>query len=342
MDIIPYSKEYQKAWDEFVASAPSATISHLSCWHDIMEHGLGHRGRYLLAKDQGKIVGILPLSLVKTWWQTKYLISLPWIDYGGICAASPDAAKVLMAAAQEIARREKAEFIELRSVASSGLGLGERTDKVTFLLELNSDPEVVWKRFDAKLRNQIRKSQKSELAVEIGGEENIEPFYRVFCRNMRDLGTPVWGKRFFESILTYAPNIAKIILVKKEGDAIAGGLLLSFKDRLYVPSASSYRESLKFCPNHALYWAVIEKGCREGYQYFDFGRSTWNSDTFNFKKQWTPDPVQLVWQYSLHKSQDMPAINPDNPKYRLFIKTWRKLPLSVANFLGPKVIKNFP
>jgi lipid II:glycine glycyltransferase (peptidoglycan interpeptide bridge formation enzyme) len=138
------------------------------------------------------------------------------------------------------------------------------------------------------------------------------------------------------------PENANIILVKKDNRAIAGGLLLAFKDRLYVPSASSYRDSLKLCPNHALYWEVIQKGCRDGFRFFDFGRSTWNSDTFNFKKQWTPHPTQLVWQYILNRTEVLPSINPDNPKYRLFINLWRKLPVPVATFLGPRVIRNFP
>ena len=159
---------------------------------------------------------------------------------------------------------------------------------------------------------------------------------------MHDLGTPVWGFKFFKTILETFPDTAQLILVRKNKKAIAGGLVLSFKDTLYVPSASAYRSSLKYCPNHALYWEVIKKGCEQGYNIFDFGRSTLNSPTFGFKKQWVSTPAPLVWQYYLNKAKEMPAINPDNPKYRIFINLWRKLPLPIANFLGPKVIKNFP
>jgi serine/alanine adding enzyme len=213
---------------------------------------------------------------------------------------------------------------------------------VTFRLNLDKDPEIVWKKFDAKLRNQIRKAEKSGLYTELGGLDILPQFYKVFQWKMRDLGTPVWGYRFFETILNEFPDTAKIMLVKKENMTIGGGLVLSFKNMLYVPSAASYNEYLRLCPNHALYWNVIKMGCEKGYGQFDFGRSTWDSPTFNFKKQWVNDPIQLNWQYSLIGINDLPAINPENKKYKLMINIWRRLPLPLTNYLGPKVIKNFP
>jgi lipid II:glycine glycyltransferase (peptidoglycan interpeptide bridge formation enzyme) len=131
-------------------------------------------------------------------------------------------------------------------------------------------------------------------------------------------------------------------MVKKDEKYIAGGLVLEFKDRLYVPSAAAYRSALKYCPNHGLYWEVIRKGCEEEYSYLDFGRSKIDSNTYKFKKQWVPDPTQLKWQYHLARAKEIPAINPASPKYRLFINIWKKLPLSAANYLGPRIIKNFP
>ena len=159
---------------------------------------------------------------------------------------------------------------------------------------------------------------------------------------MRDLGTPVWGYKFFQSILDTFDRSAQFILVRKEGKVIAGALVLSFKDTLFAPSVASYRAALNLRPNHALYWAIIQKGCDEGFQHFDFGRSTIDSGTYNFKLRWVPTPTSLQWQYLLNQTRELPAISPHNPKYRLFINMWRKLPLPVANYLGPKVIKNFP
>jgi FemAB-related protein (PEP-CTERM system-associated) len=237
---------------------------------------------------------------------------------------------------------EKAQFAEFRSVDAVFGDLPVMDDKVTFLLELNKDPEIIFKGFNSKLRNQIRKARKSKLTTQFGGLELLPDFYRIFSWKMHSLGTPVWGYSHFENILKVFPGTAQIIMVKKDEKSIAGGLVLAFKDRLYVPSAAAYRSALKYCPNHALYWDVIKKGCEEGYGYFDFGRSRIDSSTYKFKIQWVPKPTQLKWQYHLARAKEIPKINPASPKYRLFINLWKKLPLSAANYLGPRVIKNFP
>jgi FemAB-related protein (PEP-CTERM system-associated) len=341
--ISEFSTEQTERWRQFVDSSPQATVAHEIGWREVIRDSLGHEPIYLMATDGNEITGILPLFAVQTWWRSRYIVSLPWIDYGGICAVNEEAEKMLLDRACDITRRRNAKFMELRSVAKTqtdNLELSEK--KVTFLLELDNDPEVIWKGFNAKLRNQVRKADKSGLSTEYAGPEELDSFYRVFARNMRDLGTPVWGKDFFERILTSFKDTARLILVKKDDRVIASGLALAFKDRLYVPAASSYRTYLKYCPNHALYWRVIKDACEQGYRYFDFGRSTWGSSTFNFKKQWASEPTQLYWQYYLNSVDTVPTINPGNPKYRLFINLWRKLPVSVANIVGPKLIKNFP
>ncbi len=336
------SPDWEARWSDYVANSPRATIAHEVGWRYVMARGLGHEPKYFVAHDGDTVTGVLPLFLVTTWWRSRYLISLPWIDYGGICADDEPTEKLLLESAQQLAGQCGAEFVEFRSVEKQNLGLSLRDDKVTFLLPLNVDKDVLWKGFDAKLRNQIRKSQKSELTTEFAGVEKLDEFYAVFAHNMRDLGTPVWSKTLFTSILCKFAGSAQLILVRKNGAVIAGGLVLAFKDRLYVPSASSYRSALEYCPNHALYWAVIEHGCAHGYKFLDFGRSSKDGNTFNFKKQWGAPPTQLTWQYSLHRTKELPAINPSNPKYRMFINLWRRLPLSFANYLGPKLIKNFP
>jgi serine/alanine adding enzyme len=340
--VIEYTDQYESAWNDYVTRSDSATIAHQIGWHKIMSRGLGHCPKYLLSLSDDGIDGILPLFLVKTWWGKRYLVSLPWIDFGGICADNQSVTRALLDSASDLAVAEKAEFVELRSINSDNLNLLERTDKVTFRLGLESDPDKLWKGFDAKLRNQIRKAEKSGLTTEFKDHSGIDEFYKVFSCNMRDLGTPVWGKVFFKQIFEHFPDHTQLLLVRQNKRVIAGGLVLAFKDSLYVPSASAYRNCLNVCPNHALYWAVIKYGCEHGYRMFDFGRSSHGSKTFQFKKQWEPNPTQLTWQYYLHRATDMPQINPDNPKYRLMVNLWRKLPLPLANLIGPQVIRNFP
>jgi FemAB-related protein (PEP-CTERM system-associated) len=340
--VAEYGDGYREKWSVFVDNAADSTISHRIGWLEVMRKGLGHEPKYLMALDGENIVGVLPMVKLTTFWKTSYMISLPWIDYGGVCSINSESEKLLFEKARLISDNEKAQFLELRSVEAGALNLPTLDNKVTFLLELGEDPDIIWKDFNAKLRNQIRKSQKSELTAEFGGEELLIDFYRIFSWKMRDLGTPVWGKRLFETIFEAFPDTARMILVKKDKRPVAGGLVLAFKDRLYVPSAAAYNSALRYCPNHALYWEVIKKGCEEGFKYFDFGRSRVGSGTYNFKQQWVPTPKRLNWQYYLARSDSMPSINPSNPKYRFLINLWRRLPLPVANYLGPKIIRNFP
>lgn len=343
VEVVDYRDEHRDAWRFYVGKSPDSMLSHLVEWREIIEKGLGHSTAYSLALRDSEVAGVFPLALVKTWWGKKYLVSLPWIDYCGILADDDEIKRALMNHAIERARAIGAEFVELRTETPDGLDLAHRTDKVTFLLELNEDPEVLWKDvFNGKLRNQIRKSDKSGLTTDYGGLESLDDFYAVFSYNMRDLGTPVWSKEHFRQVLTLLPDNSKFILVRMNEKTIAAGLLLWYRGRYYVPSASSYREYIKHCPNHALYWRVIEDACRKGGEFFDFGRSTKDSNTFRFKKQWAPEPTQLTWQYYLNKADEVPMLNPSNPKYSRMISLWRKLPLKVANFLGPKVMRNFP
>jgi len=342
IEIHGYSERHKADWTNYVEQSNCSTVCHQIGWHYILSKSLGHTPRYIIAINNGKLCGLLPLFLVKTWWNTRFLISIPWLDYGGIIADSEEIERMMIEYVRKLAEKEKVEFVELRSIESKTDLLSPRTDKVTFQLDLSPGEEAIWKNFGSKLRNQIRKAEKSGLRTEFGGTELLERFYAVFSHNMRDLGTPVWGKPLFERVLNTFENEARIVLVNRGEDTLAAGLLLSFKDHLYVPSASSYRSARNCCPNHALYWEVIRKGCLEGRKVFDFGRSTKDAPTFNFKKQWVPVPLQLVWQYQLHKATDIPTSDSQSSDINLMIDVWKKLPLPIANFLGPIVIKNFP
>lgn len=342
LSVVECNSEHENLWTEYVRSRESASIAHRIEWKSVISDSLGHRPRYLIALDDSDVVGILPLFVVTTWWRAKYVVSVPWLDYGGIVADNFEAERLLLEEARRITDSECAKFLELRSIEAGSIELKRRLDKASFVLDLVGDPEVLWKSFNAKLRNQIRKAQKSELVSDIGGLEYLDDFYGVFSRNMRDLGTPVWGKDFFEHILNAFPDDAELITVKLDEAVVAAGMILTFKRTQYVPSASAIRSFIKLCPNHALYWSVIRRACEEGYLHFDFGRSSWNSGTFNFKRQWNAEPKQLVWQYHLNKAAEVPRISPDNSRYRTVINLWKKLPLGVANYLGPKFIKNFP
>lgn len=325
-----------------MAKSPRVTIAHRIGWLRVFERSFGHKSSYLMAIDNERIKGIFPMVCIKGILRRKLFISLPWIDYGGICADSQEIEELLLTKAIEFVKKENAQFLEMRSVNGSGLGLKTKEDKVTFILPLTPNPEEIWKSFKAKVRNQVRKAVKSGLKVDIGGETHLKHFYRVFGENMRDLGTPVWGYSLFKNIIQEFPLDTKVILVKLGKKVVGGALMLLWKDRVYIPSASSLRSYFRYCPNDLLYWEAIKYGCENGFKYFDFGRSSWDSGTFKFKKQWGGEIKQLHWQYYLNSIDEIPSLNPSNPKYKMAIKLWRKLPLSVANHFGPKIVKHFP
>lgn len=340
--VIEYEEGLESAWRRYIEESPAATIAHDIDWRHVIKKGLGHEPKYLVAVDGSRVQGVLPLFLVRTWWQTRYLISIPWLDYGGICACDRETARLLVEEACNLAKRNGVQFIELRSKATNGLECACRTDKVTFLLRLHPDSELLWNKLDPKLRNQIKKSQKMGLSVQLGGIDSLDQFYSVFSWKMHDLGTPVWGKRLFRLALEAFPKTAQIATVTLDDRVIAAALVLSFKDCLYVPSAASYREYLKYCPNQALYWSLIDLGCRKGFNWFDFGRSSLDSGTYKFKEQWVPQPLSLCWQYPLFRGEEITSVHASNSKYRFLTNQWRKLPRPVANLLGPFVIRNFP
>ena len=328
-------------WEAFVEAMPEATLAHDRPWWFVLARSLGHRDRSLVAERDGEVCGILPMMLLKHWLFGTFHVSLPWLDHGGVLADGPEAAGALRDAATEQARADGASFIEFRSVDPVFSDLSIREDKVTFWLSLR-DAEGVWKSLDPKVRNQVRKAQKAGLTCHFGREELLPDFYDVFTRNMRDLGTPVWGINFFQNILEAFPKTAEIALVRLEDKTIGGGLVLYFKDTVHMPSASSLRSHFHLCPNNLLYWEVIKRACEAGYRIFDFGRSTVGSGTYHFKKQWGSAVKPLHWQYILLKGDQIPRLNPSNPKFRLAVAAWKRLPLPIASWLGPRIVRHLP
>jgi FemAB-related protein (PEP-CTERM system-associated) len=332
-----------KMWDAFVSHHPSATQYHQYAWRKVIEESFGHSGYYLVAEtDAGECRGILPLVYMKSFMFGNFLVSVPFVNYGGLLCTTGDIEKYLLKEAETIRYSCRASHVELRHLGLNIADLPTRTHKVTMILPLAPDSESQWKGFNAKLRNQIRKAEKSGLVPVVGQIELLDGFYEVFARNMRDLGTPVYAKEFFRNVLRAFPDSSRIIGVKNEGRIIAAGIACWFRDVIEIPWASSVSDYKNLCPNNMLYWEAIKFAIGKGFEKFDFGRSTPHEGTYNFKKQWGAVPVQLYWQYLLESGQDLPELNPTNPKYGMAIKVWQKLPLSLTKMLGPHIVRNIP
>ena len=337
--IVLCESEQREDWNAYVEASTSSTMCHQFAWKDVIERVYGHRTYYLMAKHGGKSVGILPLVLVHPPFMGSSLTSMPFMDYGGICADDAETIQWLVDRARALMQEHASHSLEMRQCdASVQLGTS-RQDKVSMVLDLSAGADSIWKALPAKVRNQVRKAEKSGLTVCTGGTELLEEFYDIFVVNMRDLGSPVHSKAFFTEMCAVLGPSVKVTLVRDGSRTVGGLIALFFKDTMLVPWASSLREYFSKCPNNLLYWDAIQDGCKRGYAQFDFGRSTIGSGTYDFKKQWGAQSKQLYWQVLKVQGTADTTISSDDTKYRLALEVWKRLPTSVTRIMGPRIRK---
>jgi len=329
--------------DAFLQGIASASVYHDYRWIGVVERSFGHRCYYLVCVDgTGTTTGALPLVHLKSRWFGNFLVSMPFFNYGGVCAADRAARDTLLEESIRTAKALGASHIEFRQELPLDNGFPAKTRKVSMRLTLPQSADALWKSFPSKLRSQVRRPQKEGMTVRIGGLSELENFFRVFSINMRDLGTPVYPARFFRNILEAFPESAWICTVSQGELPLASGFLIGFRDRLEIPWASSIRQYNRLGPNMLLYWSCLAFACDQGFRVFDFGRSTAGESTYLFKEQWGARPSPMYWHYWLAKGGELPEINPDNPKYRLAIGMWKKLPIPLTRVLGPRLVRNIP
>jgi serine/alanine adding enzyme len=327
------------AWESYVGARGDAAGYHSWRWRQVFAEAFAHEPVYLIAREGGLITGVLPMVQIKSLLFGRTLTSLPFLNYGGVMADGPEIAEALSDAALGEAAARRCRHVELRHVAAQFPNLPCKQHKVS--MRLATGPGM-WEALDRKVRNQIRKAEKSGLAVERGGAELVGDFYDVFARNMRDLGTPVYSRRLFEEVMRVFPERARIHVVRLNGLAIAAGLTYRTPQMVQLPWASSLRRYNTLCPNVLLYWDAIQFANDSGAAVFDMGRSTPHEGTFKFKAQWGAEPVPLHWEYRLMEAGQLPNVSPANPKYQFAISLWQKLPLAVTLRVGPMIVRAIP
>lgn len=329
-------------WDQYVLGKADRSVYHLYAWREVIHETFRGETHYLAAFHADRVVGVLPLGRLSSRLFGDFLVSLPYFNYGGLLADSAQAADLLWQHAAKLGERLGVSHIEMRHTAPVLPVSTVRTDKVTMILSLPSSSEALLKQLSSKLRAQIKRPQREGAVTQVGGIELLPEFYRVFAQNMRDLGTPVYAPALFANILRRFPQAAHLLVVRLAGKPVAAAFLLGHNGMMEIPWASSLRAANHLSVNMLLYWEVLKYSVEQGYTSFDFGRCTLDSGTYKFKKQWGAEPKQLYWHYWMKDGGGPPQVNHANPKYHLLISAWRRLPLWLANWLGPKLIKHLP
>ena len=335
--------DWPEGWDEVNATAYPKLNAHHAAWVSGVGDGLGHRSFLIRVVDHDDVVGLLPLMLVKGPIFGRFLVSLPYVNTGGVWAKTESIARTLIDHACDLADQLDVKYLELRHespVQHERLNC-VRTDKFHMRLPLPDTADELLKSFKSKHRSQIKKSADYHLQVDFGGEQHLSDFYSVFARNMRDLGTPVFAKRLFSSLLRKFDGDAEICLVKKEGQTIAAALLVHLADLSEVPSASSLREFNRTNANMLMYWHLLQRTIQRGNRTFDFGRSSESSGTYRFKRQWGATPSPANWQYYV-RSGSPEDMRPDAQGKQLLVKVWQRLPVPLTKWIGPTIVRGIP
>jgi FemAB-related protein (PEP-CTERM system-associated) len=342
MKIRPFETSLRTEWDEAVQGHPEATIFHSIGWKQAIERAFGYEDRYLLAEQDGRIRGILPLFLVANWIQGRALISTPFAVGGGIIAQDEPARELLIEAACSMARDEGAKYLELRAgcgIAPNGFLIKQLY--VSFDCDLERDPEVMFRRLPKDTRYMVRKGQKNGLRL-VTDPSQLDTFYEIYADSVRRLGTPVFSKRYFRTLCEEFSDAAEISVVWHGRRAIASVLSFRFRDSLLPYYAGALPEGRKLGANNFMYWELIRSACERGLRRYDFGRSKIGTGAHFFKTQWGMMERPLPYQYYLVGRKTLPNFSPVNPRFKLATALWKRMPLAVTKAFGPALVRLFP
>lgn len=342
MVVKPYTPIIQGRWDDFVAKSLTGTFFHTTTWKTVIEKVFVYTPWYFFAESDGAIKGILPLFLVKKPLRGQVLISMPFSAYGGICGDSFEAVEQLRKKGESLSHELAVDFLELRHVEALGVDLPIKELYFTFIREIYDGEEKNMLAIPRKQRRMIRQGINHQLESKIGGKEFLKEFYHIYSTSLRNLGTPAFPYHHFEVLLEELGEQCKILSVWYQNQMAAAVMTFCYKDQLLPYYGGGLPQFLRYAVYDFMYWELMRFGWEHGYKVFDFGRSKQGTGAYDFKRHWGFEPKPLHYQYYLPNGGAIPNVSPTNPKFQPFISLWKKLPLSVANFIGPQVIKYFP
>jgi FemAB-related protein (PEP-CTERM system-associated) len=326
------------AWDAFVHSRPDGTFFHLAAWRTVIERAFGHSTHFIMAERDGSIVGILPLAHVKTLLFGNTLISLPFCVYGGPLAVDAETMAALESHADSLMTRTRAHAIEFRHREQADSDWIERPELyVTFRKPIDADAEKNLKAIPRKQRAMVRKGMQNGLVSIVTGETDV--LHRVYAESVRNLGTPVFPRRYFRLLVEVFGGSSDVVVVLERDRPIAAVMNFYYRDEVLPYYGGGTKEARQRAGNDFMYWEVMRRAAARGYRVFDFGRSKVGTGSHAFKRNWGFQPAPLHYRYKLAPGRAIPDHNPLNPKYRLFIAAWKRLPLPIANAVGPQIVR---
>jgi FemAB-related protein (PEP-CTERM system-associated) len=333
------TEQGESRWDAYVEKAPAATFFHRAGWRRVIEKSFSHKTYYVYVEKAGAVTGVLPLVHLKSRLFGSALVSIPFAVYGGPVADDPAAHDLLDAHALELANKLDVEYLEYRSREPSRPDWACRDDLYfTFRRAIEVDPEKNLKAIPRKQRAVVRQSLEKGLEAVV--EETADTVYAVYAESVRNLGTPVFARKYFRNLKQEFGKDCELLAIRKDGKPVSGVLSFYFRDEVLPYYGGGTFDARKLGANDLMYWDLMRRAGQAGYRVFDFGRSKAGTGAFSFKKNWGFTPVPLHYEYRLRRIDGIPDHNPLNPKYRLMIAAWKRLPLPVANTLGPFIVRN--
>jgi FemAB-related protein (PEP-CTERM system-associated) len=326
-------------WDAFVTATPAATFCHRAGWQRVVERAFGHKTHFAYAERAGVITGVLPLTEIRSRLFGHSLVSNAFQVYGGPAAVDEASRDALTRFATDLLAETGADHLEFRSVTPQTPGfLVKEGLYVTFRRAISADHEKNLTAIPRKQRAVVRKGIANELKTRAG--HDWRTLHRVYAESVRNLGTPVFSKRYFALLCEEFGEDADILIVEDQGQPIAAVLSFYFRDEVLPYYGGGTPAARSRGGNDVMYWEVMRRAADRGCRIFDFGRSKEGTGAYSFKKNWGFEPTPLNYEFKLKTGDTIPDVNPLNPKYRLMIETWKRLPLPIANLLGPPIVRN--
>ena len=319
-------------------ACPQATFFHRAGWQRVLRETFRHDTHYLYAETAGRITGVLPLAHVKSLLFGSALTSLPFAVYGGVAADDEDSARALEQEAQRLARQLGVAHLELRQVERTHTDWPAQDLYVTFRKSILPDENANMLAIPRKQRAMVRKGIKNGLNAAVEG--SVDRFFALYADNMHRHGTPALPKRYFQALQReFGADCEVFVVSGANGKAVSGVLSFYFRDEVLPYYAGDDEAARDLAANDFKYWELMRRACERGLKVFDYGRSKQGTGSYAFKKNWGFEPTPLHYEYCLYKRQAVPQNNPSNAKYKLLIETWRRMPIGMANWLGPFVVR---